>query len=140
MSKLKIIILLLVLLGIITIPDILLELLHGLLELIIEAMHILFEVIESALDNVIEHTLNTGTHQTQIIVFYIIALIALYGLVRLWRIVPRFCGRCKDSMVSTKAFYKVQAEDYWSGLQSIQKLKMVGIGFLFLTVLFFLLF
>lgn len=140
MSKLKIILLSLGLLVIILLPDMLLELLHGLLELIMEAVHLLFEMLESALDTIIEHTLNTGTHQTQIIVFYIIAFAAFYGLVRLWRAVPRVYQRCKESITSTKAFYKAQAEDYWHGLQFAQKLKIAGMGLLFLTACFFLLF
>ena len=56
---------------------------------IFEALHLLFEVVEMALDKVIEHTFETGVHETQLIVFYI--LLVLLGILTyfLWKLLVR---------------------------------------------------
>ncbi|MCX7089604.1 MAG: hypothetical protein NTV00_16325 [Methylococcales bacterium] len=138
MGKLKLIILCSVLVIIVTMPDVIVEALHGLLELLVEFGHILFEILESALDTVIEHSFNTGLHQTQIIVFYIIMLVVFYGLLRFGRFMLGYCRRCKQRWLSAKTFYKDQVADYWHESSFMKKAQVILIGLTLLTGLFFL--
>jgi hypothetical protein len=55
--------------------------LHSLFSIV----HIAFEWFELALEELIEHIFHTNRQQSQIIVFYLIWLIALYGIYQLWR-------------------------------------------------------
>lgn len=139
MGHIKIIVLCLLLAIIVVIPDVVFELFHGLLELLIESAHILFEIVEVALDKVVEHTFHTDLHDTQIIVFYIIAIFVSFGLWCLWPGAKRFYRYCKDSITNTKTFYKVQAQDYWQSLRGIKKIQFLTIVTTILMGLFFLL-
>jgi len=61
------------------------ELIHTVLEWVMEALHLIFEAVETALDFLIEHLFETGLRATQLIVFYIIValmFILVYGLFR----------------------------------------------------------
>jgi hypothetical protein len=91
-----------------TLPHLLLELLHG-----------LFESVEYILHGCIEHLFETGTHDTQIIVFYILFSIISYGLYRLYRFLPRCYQSCKNSLANDKA----QILAYWHSLSLLTRLK-----------------
>ncbi len=83
------------------------ELLHLVVEWILELLHILFEGLETGLDFVIEHALETDMRSTQIIVFYtIMAMIAglVYGLFRWFRgNYPRWFEACRAAALSFRA-------------------------------------
>lgn len=86
--------------GVVTIPDMILELLLALLHLLLEAMHILFEVVELSLDHLIEHLFHTDLHQTQVIVFYIIMSMLAAAAFFLWRALPRIGSYFKNLLIS----------------------------------------
>ncbi|ESS73910.1 hypothetical protein MGMO_8c00470 [Methyloglobulus morosus KoM1] len=52
---------------------------------ILEALHLLFEVVEMALDKLIEHTFETELHETQLIVFYILLVLVGILIYFLWK-------------------------------------------------------
>ncbi len=119
-------------LTVIAMPDVvfglLFELLHHLLELFLEFCHLAFEFIEINLDKLIEHLFETDLHQTQVIVFYIIASFVFYGLYRLFRAVPPFCRRCKKNTVAYWSRKKASLLFYWREQSLFNKIKLVAIG------------
>jgi hypothetical protein len=140
MRPYKILILCIVLVIIVVIPDVIIEALHGLLELFWEFLHTLFEILEVALDFVIEHLFNTSLHNTQIIVFYILLAFGSYGLLHLWRYSLKFCRHCNERWSVAKSLYKTQVNDCWSSLGIITKIQIVSATSLALLAIIFLLF
>lgn len=103
------------------------HLLHFLLELSLELLHLGFEFIESNLDHLVEHFLETDVHQTQIIVFYIIAPFVLYGFYRLLRAVPTFCRRRKKNQIAYWSRKKASLLYFWREQSLFGKCKLVVI-------------
>jgi len=95
--------------------------LHSLFSIV----HIAFEWIELALEELIEHIFHTNRQQSQIIVFYLLWSIALYGLYRLWRALPGFYSRFKEQLLAASSQYKSHITNYWNEQSSIQKIKWV---------------
>jgi hypothetical protein len=68
----------------------------ALLHLFLATLHILFESAEFVLDHLIEGFLETGTHETQIIVFYMLISMIGGGLYQLYRQLPRWQHHLKQ--------------------------------------------
>jgi len=95
--------------------------LHSLFSIV----HITFEWFELALEELIEHIFHTNRQQSQIIVFYLIWLIALYGIYQLWRALPGFYSRFKKQLLAASSQYKSHIVSYWNEQSPIQKIKWV---------------
>ena len=106
----------------------------SLFHLIIGLLHGIFESVEYVLDGCIEHLFDTGTHKTQVIVFYILVLFISYGFYRIYCFIPRCCRRIKTSLVNDKA----EVLSYWHSLSFLKKLKYSSIVILILGCWFFL--
>lgn len=117
---------------VIAVPDVVFDLLSGLFHFlfvnILHFLHLAFEFIESSLDHLIEHLFHTDTHQTQIIVFYILVAFVIAGFYWLWRVGPPFCLRCKENLFAYCAHNKASLLYYWEGLSLFDKIKLVLIG------------
>lgn len=117
---------------VIAMPDVvfglLFELLHLLLELFLEFSHLAFEFIEINLDHLVEHLFETDVHQTQVIVFYIIVSFVIYGIYRLWRVVPPFCRWCKKKQITYWSRKKASLLFYWREQSPLNKFKLVVIS------------
>jgi hypothetical protein len=128
----------------ITFPDVLfefaVEFTHSLLEMVIESFHAIFEIVETVLDDSVEAVFHTGLHTTQILVFYIMFLIAIgliYGLVKvllkLWHYVK---AKFFAFWLQQQYMFSV----YWTNLSLASKIKVVtlisGIAYLFFMVSF----
>ncbi|MDO9269491.1 MAG: PilZ domain-containing protein [Methylobacter sp.] len=126
---------------VIAVPDVvfglLFEFTHFLFELILHIIHIAFEFVESGLDHLIEHLFHTDLHQTQVIVFYIIAFSVLYALYRLVRVLPPFCRRCKNSLFAACEQQKESVLFYWREQSLTNKLKIAVIGVVAITCYIF---
>jgi len=88
-------------------------------------VHLSFEWFELALEELIEHIFHTSRQQSQIIVFYLMWLIALYAFYRLWRALPGFYNRFKEELLASTSQIKSSMSSYWSELSTIQKIKWV---------------
>jgi hypothetical protein len=128
-------------------PDVviglLFELVHFFFELLFHLADISFEWIESTLDTVIEHLFHTDLHETQIIVFYLIAGIAAFPLYYLWRMLRSLFFRSKDAYHTAHAAclqYKARALNYWQHLSLINKVKFVALsaGIIYLASFLFM--
>lgn len=95
--------------------------LHSLLLIV----HFAFEWLELALEELIEHIFHTNRQQSQIIVFYLLWLIALFLLYRLWRALPGFYNRSKERLLVTSSQYKSYISSYWKEQSSIQRIKWI---------------
>ncbi|MDD1613068.1 MAG: hypothetical protein LUP98_00220 [Methylococcaceae bacterium] len=94
---------------------------HSLLTIV----HIAFEWFELALEGIIEHLFHTDRKQSQIIVFYLLCLMALCCCYLLWLALPRFYNRLKEQILATGSQYKSYITGCWSEQSSIQKIKWV---------------
>jgi hypothetical protein len=90
-----------------------LELFH----IILGIFHMLFEYAEEFLDMVVEHFLETGTHETQVIVFYILSPVIFSLLYLLYRLFPRFYFKQKTKLDQLKLNTLAQ----WHALPLIQR-------------------
>ncbi|MDO9170008.1 MAG: hypothetical protein Q7U18_13110 [Methylobacter sp.] len=95
--------------------------LHSLLVVI----HLAFEWFELGLEELIEHIFHTSRQQSQVIVFYLLWLMAFCLLYYLWRKLPGLYRQFKTQLLATSLEYKVYFKDYWSEQTSIQKVKWV---------------
>jgi hypothetical protein len=86
-------------------------------------VHIAFEWFELALEKLIEHIFHTSRQQSQIIVFYLMWSMALYGLYRLWRMMPGLYSRYKEQLIAASSEYKSYITSNWRKQSSIQKIK-----------------
>lgn len=79
--------------------------------------HVLFEYAEEVLDVIVAYFLETGTHETQVIVFYILSPAIISLLYLLYRLFPRFYFKLK------KSFYqqKINTLAQWHALPLIQR-------------------
>jgi hypothetical protein len=89
-------------------------------------VHIAFEWFELALEELIEHIFHTSRQQSQIIVFYLMWSMALYGLYRLWRMMPGLYSRFKEQLIAAGSQYKYYITSNWRKQSSIQKIKWVS--------------
>ncbi|MGZ8162720.1 MAG: hypothetical protein ACXW0H_08815 [Methylobacter sp.] len=105
---------------IITIPDVIIDLL-------LEFGHILFESVESALDTLVEYTFHTDLQQTQVIVFYLMIFLAIGGLYCLWLVLSPLCRQCKENLLSLYSEQKAHLSLYWNHLSLFQKIKLAAV-------------
>jgi hypothetical protein len=120
----------LVLVGIvimITMPDMVMGLLFELVHIFFELLYIAFEWIESNLDTVVEHIFHTDLHQTQIIVFYLLAGMVLYIVYCLWRVLPPLFYRLINNVLTAWTKQKTRASVYWQELSLLNKIKLVAV-------------
>lgn len=126
-----------VLIFILAIPDVAFEMLVGLLhhivEVVLHVIHLMFEYAEYNLDHVIEHAFHTDTHATQVIVFYILVSVGLIGLFFLGRLLPRYFRRAGNSLIAYGCRKKASCLYIWGEQSSAGKIKIVGISLVLIT-------
>ena len=103
-------------------------------------VHLAFEWLELTLDHIIEHIFHTDRQQSQIIVFYLLWLIALYGLYRICRALPGIYNRLKEQLFATLLEGKSYLINYWKDQSSAQKIKWLAFFMVSLYCLVFITF
>lgn len=94
--------------------------------LLLELMHASFELLEFSLDLLVEHIFETGRHETQIIVFYLMCFLGacvLYRLYRQLRALPRRYFEFREYLVNGWGQLKKEISAYWRGLSTSGKAK-----------------
>ena len=84
-----------------------------LFNLLLELFHLLFEGAEATLDFIVEVIFDTSLHSTQVIVFYILLAVILYGLYYLWKALPAFYRQQKISLLDFLANETDSVTMYW---------------------------
>ena len=102
----------------------------SIIHLIFESIHILFEIVEVTLDNIVETLFETGVHQTQIIVFYLMIVIAV---VVLYYSYHALLG-CYRFIVATCVEFKTITVTFWQNLNLMHKIACI-IGLITLIIL-----
>lgn len=105
--------------------DVLLDLLLTVVHLALEVAHLAFEWFELGLEELIEHVFHTTRHQTQVIVFYLLFFLALFGLYRLWRVLPGFYNGFYNYLRARWMHYAMHMSSYWRECSSLQKAKLI---------------
>jgi hypothetical protein len=116
-------------------PDIIFGAVLELCHLLLEAAHLLFELVEAALDHLVEHHFHTGTKETQIIVFYIIMTMGLTGFFLLWRKLKQWGHALKITVQSFISDYKARFVWFWSE-SAHNKFKLIAGVNIALTVVY----
>ena len=94
-----------------------------------EFMHLTFEVIEIALDHLVEIIFKTNLQQTQLIVFYILLSLGCVLLFLMWKALPYMCiGLCQNLKADWQELKMAVVED-WQAMSLMKRLLWVS-GFL----------
>jgi len=110
----------------IILPDVIFGLIFGLAHILLELAHMIFEFIEVNLDRIVEYIFDTDVHQTQVIVFYLMLLMAFGGLYYLWSLLPRVYHQSKENLLDAWLEKKNFASNYWRELSLIDKIKLAA--------------
>jgi hypothetical protein len=119
-------------LAILAVPDLAFGLLvdmgHHMLEIFLHMLHLVFESLEMGLDHVIEHLFHTGTHETQIIVFYVLVIFGLVALYFFGRMASSAFVRVSKRLLLYWSRKKSSCLYFWGHQTLLDKIKIVGIG------------
>jgi hypothetical protein len=92
---------------------------------LLSILHIAFEWLELGIEELLEHIFHTNRQQSQLITFYLLWSMALYGFYRLWRVLPGLYSDFKEWLLATGRQYQSHLCRYWSERTSIQKTKWI---------------
>jgi hypothetical protein len=109
-----------------TLWDMLLSLLHSLLEI----FHILFEFCEHTLERGIEYLFHTTPRTAEIIVFYIMLAIGAYAAFKLMQALPDWYGKLTKQLIGCWYQEKAKVLSYWQNQSVSEKIKW---GSVFMT-------
>jgi len=119
-------------LAILAAPDqalgLLVDLGHHLFEMFLHMLHLAFELIEMELDHVIEHHFETGLHETQVIVFYMLITLGLVALYFFGRMASSAFVRLRKRLLLYWSRKKSSCLYFWGHQTLSDKIKIVGIG------------
>jgi hypothetical protein len=108
--------------------ELLIEFFHLLLELFMELLHICFEWIESTLDHLVEHLFETDTHDTQIIVFYILMTVLAIVLYRLYLFLPKVVKQIYQNILVYFTRLKIRLLIFWEEQSLLGKIKYISVS------------
>lgn len=101
---------------------------------IFEFLHLLFEVIEMALDQLIEHVFHTDLHQTQLIVFYILLFLGGILIYLLWIVLPYVFTGLGQNLKTDWLELKVAVVEDWQAMSLMKRVVWIS-GFLLVNYL-----
>jgi hypothetical protein len=123
----------------VTMPDVVIDLIthlvHQFFELVSELLFVCFESLESLLDKIVEDIFDTELRETQLIVFYVMLVSALFPLYLLWLRLVRFYNMLTKSIpIGCLRFLS-----YWEDLSLYDKLKLsiLSLSCVYLTLFVF---
>ncbi|MBM4208419.1 MAG: hypothetical protein FJ190_10565 [Gammaproteobacteria bacterium] len=105
-----------------------------------EFSHIVFEIIEMALDRLVEETLHTELHDTQIIVFYILLVIGGFTIYFVWKALVMIVGAITHSFSQDCVILKEAVVSDWEAMIITRKIIWICAFFLVNYLVSFLFF
>ncbi len=105
-----------------------------------EFIHIIFEVVELGLDKLIEHIFETGLHETQLIVFYILLTIGGVLIYFLWKALVHFADLLKLGFKDDWSEFKEAATTDWGAMSLANRVILIVVFLLLNYLATFLLF
>lgn len=91
-----------------------------------EFFHIVFEVIEMALDRLIEHTFGTGLHDTQLIAFYIMFGFGGILIYFVWKSLVHLFSGFGHNLNQEWTELRTAITDDWHGMSMTNRLIWIG--------------
>jgi len=119
--------------------DSLVNLMLMILDFTFEILHLLIEIIEEILEALLEDTLATNHHQSEVIIVNVAMIIVLFGIYKTFHGV-RYIYRLKRHIKADWLSYKKRKFLSWQLLPIISKVKLVAAYCTGFTLLFFLAF
>jgi len=114
--------------------DTLVDWVLGVLDFILEGLHIVIEAIEYSIELILEHSLHTDHHQSEIIIVNATAIIALFLLYRLYIAIPKLYSRFENKCL----FHFNQNCLCWQATPLIRKIKLFLVYCLGISCVLFL--
>lgn len=123
----KRILLALLVIAVLTIPDVLIELLLEVIDFAMELLHVAFEGFELLLEEIIQHVFHVDKVESQLYVFYI--LIGLGGWLgfKALKNTPAFCRFIKRTCLNHFQQQKESLLESWDELPTLQKVLLVTV-------------
>jgi hypothetical protein len=106
--------------------DDIINLIVGIVHFLFELLHLFMESIEGFIEEVLEHLLHTGHHDSEIIIVNGVLVLIALGLYRLYRAWPPFYRRWRRNRQAGWLRYKRRKVHDWRSLSQSQKLKLTA--------------
>jgi len=103
-------------------------------------LHVLFESIASLLEHMLMAVFGIDKFLSQLILFYLICGIGVYGLYRLWKKLPDSINQAKTHVFHQYLLFRTQIVKTWQQLSIHQKIKVLVIQFVTIITVFALTF
>lgn len=117
----KKILLTLLVISVLTIPDVLIELLLEIIDVALELLHVAFESFELLLEEVIQHVFHVDKVESQLYVFYILIALGVWLTILAIRKTPTLYHRIKTASESYYQRQKEYLQSVWNSLSALQK-------------------
>ena len=88
---------------------------------VLEGLHLAFEMVESMLDKLVEHSFETDLHETQLIVFYMLLFIGVILGFVLWKVLKAGFSHTLSSVGNEWADFKNSVASDWALLSAVEK-------------------
>jgi len=107
----------------------------GIIDLMLEGLHLIIEAIEYSIELILEHTLHTDHHHSEMIIVNGTIVITLYLLYRFFRATPRLL-----SLLEKKCLFQLNKNfSCWQSAPLLRKVKLSTLYCLGLSCVLFLL-
>ncbi len=107
--------------------DTLLDWLLSLIDSVIELIHLMIEFFEYSFESILQQTLETNHHQSEIIMVNATIIIALYGLYRFKLVVPKLYVYGKNKLSAAWLGTIERESSCWKALTLMRKIKLISV-------------
>jgi hypothetical protein len=107
---------------------------------LLESLHVIFEMVESSLDELIEHFFDTELHETQLIVFYIMLVIGGTLIYLVWKVLAQMFSGVSQGFNQEWSELKDAITTDWQGMSITNRAIVISLFLLINYLASFLLF
>lgn len=93
------------------------------ISMLIEVIHTSFETLEFIVDELVEHIFHTDRHTTQIITFYLLFIMSLLSIYKIYRFFIIQYNNCKNNFFDACFLFYEKTKMYWEMAPVIVKIK-----------------
>ena len=107
--------------------DTLLDWFLSLFDSVIELIHLMIEFFEFSFESILQHTLNTNHHESEIIMVNSTIIIVLYGLYRFKLVAPKLYVYGKNNFSAAWQRVIERESSCWRALTLMRKIKLLAV-------------
>jgi uncharacterized membrane protein (UPF0136 family) len=107
---------------------------------LLESLHIIFEMVESSLDELVEHFFHTELHETQLIVFYILLVVGGIIIYLAWKALVHLFSGASQNFNNEWTDLRAALNSDWQRLSMTERVVWITLFLLANYLLSFLLF